>query len=219
MLERELGAQAGLAQRLRLQKEVLDGQLSQVKEADRHLGSPGREFPHAGGAGDASDHSGSPVSTPHTAPGDPESQTALRAALRACSGSSQRVESLGPESRPEPPAPGTLTVSAAHQPDPEPPLLRLGWVGRHTSASLLPGWRGTALAFTRPPAPHGPPRPPAGACLPLPGPQAANGPCLLVPVPAPGERDEAAPFPSPCARAPGSPFARTPTRHPDPLFV
>ncbi|XP_045883666.1 janus kinase and microtubule-interacting protein 3 isoform X7 [Meles meles] len=60
VLERELGVQAGHAQRLQLQKEALDEQLSQVKEADRHLGSPRREFPHAGGAGDASDHSGSP---------------------------------------------------------------------------------------------------------------------------------------------------------------
>ncbi|XP_059254838.1 janus kinase and microtubule-interacting protein 3 isoform X6 [Mustela nigripes] len=60
VLERELGVQAGHAQRLQLQKEALDEQLSQVKEADRHLGSPRRELPHAGGAGDASDHSGSP---------------------------------------------------------------------------------------------------------------------------------------------------------------
>ncbi|XP_047558653.1 janus kinase and microtubule-interacting protein 3 isoform X11 [Lutra lutra] len=61
VLERELGVQAGHAQRLQLQKEALDEQLSQVKEADRHLGSPRRELPHAGGAGDASDHSGSPL--------------------------------------------------------------------------------------------------------------------------------------------------------------
>ncbi|XP_023371414.1 janus kinase and microtubule-interacting protein 3 isoform X3 [Otolemur garnettii] len=60
VLERELGVQAGHAQRLQLQKEALDEQLSQVREADRHLGSPRRELPHAGGAGDASDHSGSP---------------------------------------------------------------------------------------------------------------------------------------------------------------
>ncbi|XP_072596546.1 janus kinase and microtubule-interacting protein 3 isoform X4 [Vulpes vulpes] len=60
VLERELGVQAGHAQRLQLQKEALDEQLSQVKEADRHLGSPRRELPYAGGAGDASDHSGSP---------------------------------------------------------------------------------------------------------------------------------------------------------------
>uniref|UniRef100_A0A452SBN1 Janus kinase and microtubule interacting protein 3 n=1 Tax=Ursus americanus TaxID=9643 RepID=A0A452SBN1_URSAM len=60
VLERELGAQAGHAQRLQLQKEALDEQLSQVKEADRHLGSPRRELPYAGGAGDASDPSGSP---------------------------------------------------------------------------------------------------------------------------------------------------------------
>ncbi|KAK1333399.1 hypothetical protein QTO34_005782 [Cnephaeus nilssonii] len=60
VLERELGIQAGHAQRLRLQKEALDEQLSQVREADRHLGSPRRELPYASGAGDASDHSGSP---------------------------------------------------------------------------------------------------------------------------------------------------------------
>uniref|UniRef100_A0A5F8G1N5 Janus kinase and microtubule interacting protein 3 n=1 Tax=Monodelphis domestica TaxID=13616 RepID=A0A5F8G1N5_MONDO len=60
VLERELGVQAGHAQRLQLQKEALDEQLSQVKEADRHLGSPKRELPFGSGAGDASDHSGSP---------------------------------------------------------------------------------------------------------------------------------------------------------------
>ncbi|XP_045438128.1 janus kinase and microtubule-interacting protein 3 isoform X8 [Pipistrellus kuhlii] len=60
VLERELGIQAGHAQRLQLQKEALDEQLSQVREADRHLGSPRRELPCASGAGDASDHSGSP---------------------------------------------------------------------------------------------------------------------------------------------------------------
>ncbi|CAK6436023.1 unnamed protein product [Pipistrellus nathusii] len=60
VLERELGIQAGHAQRLQLQKEALDEQLSQVREADRHLGSPRRELPYASGAGDASDHSGSP---------------------------------------------------------------------------------------------------------------------------------------------------------------
>ncbi|XP_057591396.1 janus kinase and microtubule-interacting protein 3 isoform X2 [Hippopotamus amphibius kiboko] len=60
VLERELGVQAGHAQRLQLQKEALDEQLSQVRETDRHLGSPRRELPHASGAGDASDHPGSP---------------------------------------------------------------------------------------------------------------------------------------------------------------
>ena len=72
MLERELGVQAGHAQRLQLQKEALDEQLSQVKETDRHPGSPRRELPHASGAGDASDHSGSPVSTSHARPGHPQ---------------------------------------------------------------------------------------------------------------------------------------------------
>uniref|UniRef100_A0ABM5G1G2 Janus kinase and microtubule-interacting protein 3 isoform X6 n=1 Tax=Pogona vitticeps TaxID=103695 RepID=A0ABM5G1G2_9SAUR len=61
VLERELGVQAGQAQRLQLQKEALDEQLSQLKEADRHLSSPKRELPHASGAGDTSDHSGSPL--------------------------------------------------------------------------------------------------------------------------------------------------------------
>ncbi|XP_077933076.1 janus kinase and microtubule-interacting protein 3 isoform X16 [Halichoerus grypus] len=61
VLERELGVQAGHAQRLQLQKEALDEQLSQAKEADRHPGSPRRELPHAGSAGDASDHPGSPL--------------------------------------------------------------------------------------------------------------------------------------------------------------
>ncbi|XP_006867510.1 PREDICTED: janus kinase and microtubule-interacting protein 3 isoform X4 [Chrysochloris asiatica] len=60
MLERELGVQAGHAQRLQRQKEALDEQLSQAREADRHLGSPRRDLPNASGAGDASDHSGSP---------------------------------------------------------------------------------------------------------------------------------------------------------------
>lgn len=66
VLERELGVQAGHAQRLQLQKEALDEQLSQAKEAERHPGSPRRELPYASGAGDASDHSGSPVSTPRS---------------------------------------------------------------------------------------------------------------------------------------------------------
>ncbi|XP_053244812.1 janus kinase and microtubule-interacting protein 3 isoform X7 [Podarcis raffonei] len=60
VLERELGVQAGHAQRLQLQKEALDEQLSQLREADRHLSSPKRELPHASGAGETSDHSGSP---------------------------------------------------------------------------------------------------------------------------------------------------------------
>ncbi|KAM4636834.1 janus kinase and microtubule-interacting protein 3 isoform 4-T4 [Discoglossus pictus] len=60
MLEKELGVQAGHAQRLQLQKEALDEQLGHFKESERHLGSPKRELPGAGGAGDASDHSGSP---------------------------------------------------------------------------------------------------------------------------------------------------------------
>ncbi|KAG9345488.1 hypothetical protein JZ751_008632 [Albula glossodonta] len=42
-LEKELGLQAGYAQKLLLQKEALDEQLVQVKEAERHHGSPKRE--------------------------------------------------------------------------------------------------------------------------------------------------------------------------------
>uniref|UniRef100_A0A8D0GGI5 Janus kinase and microtubule interacting protein 3 n=1 Tax=Sphenodon punctatus TaxID=8508 RepID=A0A8D0GGI5_SPHPU len=60
VLERELGVQAGHTHRLQLQKEALDEQLSQIKESDRHLSSPKRELPYASGAGEASDHSGSP---------------------------------------------------------------------------------------------------------------------------------------------------------------
>ncbi|XP_067321868.1 janus kinase and microtubule-interacting protein 3 isoform X9 [Anolis sagrei] len=60
VLERELGVQAGHAQRLQLQKEALDEQLFQLKEADRHLSSPKRELPHASGAGETSEQTGSP---------------------------------------------------------------------------------------------------------------------------------------------------------------
>ncbi|OCT69932.1 janus kinase and microtubule-interacting protein 3 isoform X5 [Xenopus laevis] len=60
LLEKELGVQAGHAQRLQLLKEALDQQLVQLKESDRHLSSPKREFPIASGAGETSDHSGSP---------------------------------------------------------------------------------------------------------------------------------------------------------------
>uniref|UniRef100_A0A673AIZ3 Janus kinase and microtubule interacting protein 1 n=1 Tax=Sphaeramia orbicularis TaxID=375764 RepID=A0A673AIZ3_9TELE len=53
-LERELGAQAGYAQKLQLQKEALDEQLGQVREAERHNhGSPKREV--VPGLGDNSD--------------------------------------------------------------------------------------------------------------------------------------------------------------------
>ncbi|KAE8590258.1 hypothetical protein XENTR_v10017994 [Xenopus tropicalis] len=60
LLEKELGVQSGHAQRLQLQKEALDEQLIQFKESDRHLSSPKRELPNASGAGETSDHSGSP---------------------------------------------------------------------------------------------------------------------------------------------------------------
>uniref|UniRef100_A0A669BCF5 Janus kinase and microtubule interacting protein 1 n=1 Tax=Oreochromis niloticus TaxID=8128 RepID=A0A669BCF5_ORENI len=44
-LEKELGLQAGYAQKLQLQKEALDEQLGQVREAERHNhGSPKREL-------------------------------------------------------------------------------------------------------------------------------------------------------------------------------
>ncbi|XP_072251774.1 janus kinase and microtubule-interacting protein 1 isoform X2 [Leuresthes tenuis] len=53
-LERELGVQAGYAQKLQLQKEALDEQLGQVREAERHNhGSPKREV--APGLGENSD--------------------------------------------------------------------------------------------------------------------------------------------------------------------
>lgn len=81
VLERELGVQAGHAQRLQLQKEALDEQLSQAKEADRHPGSPRRELPHAGSAGDASDHPGSPVSTAPRFAGDPVTDRAARGSV------------------------------------------------------------------------------------------------------------------------------------------
>ncbi|XP_076719932.1 janus kinase and microtubule-interacting protein 1 isoform X4 [Callospermophilus lateralis] len=53
-LEKELGVQAGQAQRLLLQKEALDEQLVQVKEAERHHSSPKRELPP--GIGDMDQH-------------------------------------------------------------------------------------------------------------------------------------------------------------------
>lgn len=53
-LERELGVQAGYAQKLQLQKEALDEQLGHVREAERHHGSPKREVVPA--LGDTSDY-------------------------------------------------------------------------------------------------------------------------------------------------------------------
>ncbi|XP_070768833.1 janus kinase and microtubule-interacting protein 1 [Enoplosus armatus] len=53
-LERELGLQAGYAQKLQLQKDALDEQLGQVREAERYNhGSPKREV--VPGLGDSSD--------------------------------------------------------------------------------------------------------------------------------------------------------------------
>ncbi|XP_067850435.1 janus kinase and microtubule-interacting protein 1-like [Heptranchias perlo] len=48
-LEKDLGVQAGHTQKLLLQKEALDEQLVQVKEAERYHSSPKREFPSGGG--------------------------------------------------------------------------------------------------------------------------------------------------------------------------
>lgn len=104
VLERELGVQAGHAQRLQLQKEALDEQLSQVKEADRHLGSPRRELPYASGAGDASDLSGSPVSTPMLRPVNPESQHSTQLCGPAWAAPGSPEPTLSPEL--EPPCPG-----------------------------------------------------------------------------------------------------------------
>lgn len=128
VLERELGVQAGHAQRLQLQKEALDEQLSQVKEADRHLGSPRRELPYASGAGDASDHSGSPVSTSSCSARPPQShrQTAPCMAawpVRAAPGES-RAQLQSPEA--ERSCPGDA-VSAARPARPWTP--RLNWFG------------------------------------------------------------------------------------------
>uniref|UniRef100_G1SFB1 Janus kinase and microtubule interacting protein 1 n=1 Tax=Oryctolagus cuniculus TaxID=9986 RepID=G1SFB1_RABIT len=59
-LEKELGVQAGQTQRLLLQKEALDEQLVQVKEAERHHSSPKRELPP--GIGDMAELMGGQVS-------------------------------------------------------------------------------------------------------------------------------------------------------------
>ncbi|KFU93744.1 Janus kinase and microtubule-interacting protein 3, partial [Chaetura pelagica] len=57
-LEKDLGVQAGHTQKLLLQKEALDEQLVQVKEAERYHGSPKRELP--AGVGDITELMGSP---------------------------------------------------------------------------------------------------------------------------------------------------------------
>uniref|UniRef100_A0A8D0GUB5 Janus kinase and microtubule interacting protein 1 n=1 Tax=Sphenodon punctatus TaxID=8508 RepID=A0A8D0GUB5_SPHPU len=56
-LEKDLGVQAGHTQKLLLQKEALDEQLVQVKEAERYHGSPKKELP--AGAGDITELLGS----------------------------------------------------------------------------------------------------------------------------------------------------------------
>uniref|UniRef100_A0A6J0V5T8 Janus kinase and microtubule-interacting protein 1 isoform X1 n=2 Tax=Pogona vitticeps TaxID=103695 RepID=A0A6J0V5T8_9SAUR len=48
-LEKDLGAQAGHTRKLLLQKEALDEQLVQVKEAERYHGSPKKELPVGAG--------------------------------------------------------------------------------------------------------------------------------------------------------------------------
>ncbi|XP_054059863.1 janus kinase and microtubule-interacting protein 1 isoform X5 [Rissa tridactyla] len=58
-LEKDLGVQAGHTQKLLLQKEALDEQLVQVKEAERYHSSPKRELP--AGVGDISELMGSPL--------------------------------------------------------------------------------------------------------------------------------------------------------------
>lgn len=58
-LEKELGVQTGQTQKLQLQKEALDEQLVQVKEAERHHSSPKRELPP--GIGDMAELMGTPV--------------------------------------------------------------------------------------------------------------------------------------------------------------
>ncbi|XP_048452441.1 janus kinase and microtubule-interacting protein 1-like isoform X1 [Rhincodon typus] len=58
-LEKDLGVQTGHTQKLILQKEALDEQLVQVKEAERYHSSPKREFPSA--AGDTSDLMGNHI--------------------------------------------------------------------------------------------------------------------------------------------------------------
>ncbi|XP_042326840.1 janus kinase and microtubule-interacting protein 1 isoform X3 [Sceloporus undulatus] len=57
-LEKELGAQAGHTRKLLLQKEALDEQLVQVKEAERYHGSPKKELPL--GAGEINELVGGP---------------------------------------------------------------------------------------------------------------------------------------------------------------
>lgn len=64
-LEKELGVQTGQTQRLLLQKEALDEQLVQVKEAERHHSSPKRELPP--GIGDMAELMGSQVRAPLSA--------------------------------------------------------------------------------------------------------------------------------------------------------
>lgn len=61
-LEKELGVQTGQTQKLLLQKEALDEQLVQVKEAERYHSSPKRELPP--GIGDMAELMGVQVRAP-----------------------------------------------------------------------------------------------------------------------------------------------------------
>lgn len=63
-LEKELGVQTGQTQKLLLQKEALDEQLVQVKEAERYHSSPKRELPP--GIGDMAELMGAQVWGPVT---------------------------------------------------------------------------------------------------------------------------------------------------------
>ncbi|XP_075050703.1 janus kinase and microtubule-interacting protein 1 isoform X2 [Mixophyes fleayi] len=65
-LEKELGVQAGHTQKLLLQKEALDEQLVQAKEADRYHSSPKKELP--AGVSDISEMMGHPVKAKDTSP-------------------------------------------------------------------------------------------------------------------------------------------------------
>lgn len=71
-LEKELGVQTGQTQKLLLQKEALDEQLVQVKEAERYHGSPKRELPP--GIGDTAELLGVQVRA-RACPGDSERTT------------------------------------------------------------------------------------------------------------------------------------------------
>lgn len=80
-LEKELGVQTGQTQKLLLQKEALDEQLVQVKEAERYHGSPKRELPP--GIGDTAELLGVQVRA-RACPGDSERTTPRPPCQPAC---------------------------------------------------------------------------------------------------------------------------------------